>query len=102
MALSGRISRASRTDTPPGTPATDALVSLLAAKGCQVSVASLTPYAHPHACTIDWRCGPALQADVFAFACGPIVPDPLLRELLDRFRSCRRVAVGVSVLDTRD
>lgn len=46
---------------------------------------------------VDWfRVSPARYSHL-VFACGPVGPDLAVRELIDRFAQCRRVAVNVTV-----
>jgi hypothetical protein len=47
---------------------------------------------------VDWfRVSPGRYSH-FLFACGPVGPDLAVRELIDRFAACRRIAVNVSVV----
>ena len=47
---------------------------------------------------VDWfRVSPRRYTH-FVFACGPVGPDLEVRELIDRFASCRRVAIDVSLV----
>lgn len=46
---------------------------------------------------VDWfRVSPARYSHLI-FACGPVGPDLAVRELIDRFALCRRVAINVSM-----
>jgi hypothetical protein len=58
-----------------------------------------SPVFKPGALTLD-EASPEAYSHVI-FVCGPLC-GPQLRELHERFAACRRIAVGVSVIDPRD
>ncbi len=82
--------------------AVDAVVSWLSQYSCQISVASALPYFHKKAKTVHWSEIDPKNYDTFVFVCGPLVFDyPQFSELIKRFLCCRRIAVGVSILDPK-
>jgi hypothetical protein len=83
--------------------AVDAIVSALHHCHCSIKVASIIPYQHKNATTIQWRDAKPHDYDIFVFVCGPLVIDYApLKEMIEYFSSCKCVAVGVSILDAHD
>jgi hypothetical protein len=83
--------------------AVDAVVNALSTTITEIHVSSLTPYKHNKALTIPWQKTVATDYALFVFVCGPLVfSSKSLCKMLRHYNSCKRVAIGVSIINVND